>query len=90
MRKIGHSALTPLASSQTRSLADELLDEIVPSEVDWRQLVVSYPKISLTVATLGGLWLGKTHGRRLVSGASNLAADTVSEGFNEFFGRKVL
>ena len=72
------------------SLADEILDEILPEEIDWRQFVWSYPKSTLALAALGGYLLGRTRGRRLLSAASEYVGDSVTEGFNEFFGRKVL
>lgn len=72
------------------SLADDLLDEILPEEVDWRQLVWNYPKGSLALALLGGYFLGRSHGHKLVRGASRMVGDTVTDGFNEFFGRRVL
>ena len=72
------------------SLADEILDEILPEEIDWRQLVWSYPKSTLALAALGGFLVGRSHGRRLLRAAGDYAGETVTEGFNEFFGRKVL
>lgn len=75
---------------QSKSLADEVLDEILPEEVDWRQLVWNYPKSALALAALGGYLLGRTRGRAVVNAATELVGDNVSEGFNEFFGRKVL
>ena len=72
------------------SLADEILDEILPEEVDWRQLVWSYPKSTLALAALGGYLLGRSHGRRLLSAASEYVGESATDGINEFFGRKVL
>ncbi len=82
--------LPVVGDRETLSLADEILDEILPEEIDWRQLVWSYPKSSLALAALGGYLLGRSRGRKLVSSASQYVGDTVSDGFNEFFGRKVL
>lgn len=74
----------------TTSLADEILDEILPEEVDWRQLVWSYPKSSLALAAIAGYWLGRSRGRSLFTAATQFAGDSVTDGVNEFFGRKVL
>ena len=79
-----------LEAGESSSLADDLLDEILPEEIDWRQLVWSYPKASLTLAAVGGYLLGRSHGRKLLGGAARMVGDTVTEGANEFFGRKVL
>ena len=72
------------------SLADEILDEILPEELDWRQLVWSYPKSTLALAALGGYLLGRSRGRRIFKATSEYVGDTVTDGFNEFFGRRVL
>lgn len=82
--------LPTAAGAVTTSLADEILDEILPEEVDWRQLVWSYPKSALALAALGGYLLGRSRGRRLFTAATEYVGDTVTDGFNEFFGRKVL
>lgn len=72
------------------SLADEILDEILPEEIDWRQLVWSYPKSTLTLAAIGGFLIGRSHGRKLFSAATDYVSDSVSDGVNEFIGREVL
>ena len=72
------------------TLADELLDEILPDELDWQGLVRSYPKTSVLVAVLGGYYVGFNKGRALFDGLAELAGDTVSRAVNEFLGRDVL
>ena len=72
------------------TLADELLDEILPDELDWQGLVRSYPKTSILVAAVGGYYIGFSKGRSLVDGLASLAGDTVSRGVNEFLGQDVL
>jgi len=84
------SHLSADAGAATTSLADEILDEILPEEVDWRQLVWSYPKSTLALAAIAGYWLGRSRGRRLFAAATQFAGDSVTDGVNEFFGRKVL
>ena len=81
-----------MASSKDpeRSLADNLLDEFVPRELDWQGWVTAYPKTSVTIAAVAGFWLGKTRGRSILTGVSTLAAETVNESINEFFGRDVV
>ncbi len=78
------------AGAVTTSLADEILDEIFPEEVDWRQLVWSYPKSTLALAAIGGFLIGRSHGRRLFTAATEYVGDSVTEGVNEFLGSKVL
>ena len=72
------------------SLADEIIDELVPSEFDWRSAVARYPKLSVSVVALAGLWLGRTRGRAIVAGVTGMVADTVNDSINEFFGRDVV
>lgn len=72
------------------SLADEILDEILPEEIDWRQIVWSYPKSTLALAALGGFLLGRSNGRKLMGAAADYVGETATDGVNEFLGRKVL
>jgi hypothetical protein len=41
-----------------RSPADELLDDLMPPEFDWRGIVRRHPIPSLVVAAAAGYWLG--------------------------------
>lgn len=52
-------------------LGDSVLDELFASDVDWRELVVRYPRLSLAVAACGGLVLGWRHGTTLVTALSD-------------------
>lgn len=72
------------------SQADELLDELLPEELDWRRLVRTYPIPALLVAAAGGFVLGRGRGPVILAALSGLAADTVSQGVNEFLGTDVL
>ncbi len=45
-----------------RSLADELLDDLMPPEFDWRGVVRRHPIPALAVAAATGYWVG--HSRR--------------------------
>ncbi len=78
------------AASRNQSIADELLDELLPEELDWQRLVRSYPLTSLTLAALGGFLVGRSRGRDIVAALSGFAADTVTENVNELLGKDVL
>ena len=80
----------PAEGESPTSLADEILDEILPEQLDWRQLVWSYPKSTMALAALAGYLLGRSRGRKLASAATEYVGDTVTDGVNEFLGRKVL
>ena len=72
------------------SLADEVIDGLVPADLDWRSVVVSYPKLSVGLVAAAGFWLGRTRGRAILAGITGLVTDTVNESINEFFGRDVV
>ncbi|MEZ5333617.1 MAG: hypothetical protein R2991_16640 [Thermoanaerobaculia bacterium] len=57
--------------------AGELIDDLLPADVDWRPLVVRYPLASLAVAALGGFLLGRTRGSVLLAAVAAFAADSV-------------
>lgn len=84
------SSPAAVEARSSTSLADEILDEIVPEEIDWRQLVWSYPKSALALAALGGFIVGRNRGRKLLTAAAEYVNDSVTESVNEFAGRKVL
>jgi len=61
-----------------RTLADELLDDLLPPEFDWRGVVRRHPIPALLVALAGGYWLGRTKGREIVGALSDLASSEIS------------
>lgn len=85
----GEGGREPLTGASP-TLADDVLDELMPDELDWRRLVGSYPIASVSAAALAGFLLGRSRGRELVSALSGFAADTFSESVNEFLGKDVL
>lgn len=72
------------------TLADDLLDELMPDELDWQRLVCRYPKSSLVVAALGGFFLGRSRGLQIVDSLSGFAADLLTENANQLLGRDVI
>jgi hypothetical protein len=42
------------------SLADELIDDLVPPEIDWRGVVRRHPLPVLAAAAAVGFWLGRS------------------------------
>ena len=59
------------------SMADELIDDLVPPEVDWRKVVRRHPLPTLLLAGLGGYLLGRSQGRTLLRALSALAVARV-------------
>ncbi len=72
------------------SSADQVLDELLPDELDWTDLVLRYPKSALILAALGGFLLGRSRGPEIVDALSEFAANRVTEGVNHYLGQKVL
>jgi hypothetical protein len=70
--------------------ADQLLDELMPEELDWQRLVRAYPLAALSVAAVGGFLLGRSRGRAIVVALSAFAADSLTENVNTFIGKQVL
>jgi hypothetical protein len=71
------------------SIVDELVDELVPAELDWERLVVTYPLPALALAALGGFFLGHRHGREILSAVSTFAAAQVTSNVHEILGRQL-
>jgi len=74
----------------TSSPADDVVDELMPLELDWQRLVRRYPLAALGLATLGGYVLGRHRGRQILAAFSLFAADTVSDQVNHLLGKDVL
>ncbi len=72
------------------SLADELVDQLVATDMDWRDVVRAYPKSALAVAAVGGFVLGSTRGRAILAALATYAADSLVRNLNEFLGDEVL
>ncbi|MEO8197585.1 MAG: hypothetical protein ABI689_12795 [Thermoanaerobaculia bacterium] len=66
------------------SLADSLIDDLVPPEVDWRRIMRRHPWPALFLAGLGGYLLGRSQGKTLVRAVSALAVARVE---SEVLGR---
>lgn len=86
----GRAPVSEVGQASGHSLVDEIIDELLPHELDWKSVVTSYPKLSVGLVAAAGFWLGRTHGRAILGGITGLAADTVNESINEFFGRDVV
>lgn len=69
---------------------DDVVDELVANDFDWRDLVRSYPIPAVLLALAGGYLLGRRRGLELIERLSEYAARQVEEGVNEFLGDEVL
>ena len=73
-----------------RSAANDLLDAVLPANLDWRRLVADYPLPALAVAALGGYWLGRTRGLRIFGPLTAVAAATVTQAATDILGEEFL
>lgn len=67
-----------LDTAPTRSRADELVDQIVPDELDWKYLVTTYPRAAVAAAFVGGVVLGRTQGLSLAAALSGYVVGEVT------------
>jgi len=72
------------------SLADELIDQLIPDRVDWRRLVREHPWPAVGLAAVGGYFLGRTRGRAVIAALTAFAAGAVADGVNEALGEEIL
>ena len=68
-------ATTP---NKLSSRADELVDQIVPDDLDWKHLVTTYPRAAVTAAFVGGVVLGRTHGLSVAAALSGYVVGEVT------------
>lgn len=71
------------------SIESELLQEILPEELDWERLVVRYPIPALLLAAVGGFVLGRSHGPGILAGLSSYAAAEMSKNVGQILGQDV-
>ena len=68
-----------------RSYADEFVDELLPTDFEWRRMVRSYPLTSAAVAFAGGFLIGRQRGMGLLSGLASFVVNEVSENVQNLF-----
>jgi hypothetical protein len=69
-----------------RSAADDLVDSVLPASLDWQGLVRAYPLPALAVAAIGGYWLGRMRGPRILGALTAFAASSVTQAANDILG----
>jgi hypothetical protein len=74
-------------SEHRPSTIDNVLDEILPEELEWEQMVRSYPLPAVALAAVGGFLLGISHGTAIVSAVSGYLATQVSRNVSQVLGR---
>jgi hypothetical protein len=65
---------------------EEILDELLPQELEWERLVRSYPVPAVALAAIGGFIIGLRHGPEILSAVSGFVAAEVSRNVSELIG----
>jgi hypothetical protein len=71
------------------STIDNLLDEVLPEELEWDRMVRSYPLPALAVAAVGGFILGLSHGSSIVSAVSGYLSAQISRNVSQVLGHDI-
>lgn len=65
---------------------EDLVEDLLPVELDWRRLVRSYPLSSMAVAMAGGFLVGRRHGLSLLKDLSEFVTEEVTKNLQSFLG----
>lgn len=68
------------------SVAERIVDELVPAELDWRRMVRTYPLVALGIAALGGYLVGRRHGPELVDAVRSFVEREVTRNVRTLLG----
>lgn len=79
-------ATTPRPAVTEASPADELVDDLLPAELDWRYLARAYPVPVLAAATVGGFLVGRRHGRELLLWLGDFVTEEVTRNVKNLVG----
>lgn len=72
------------------SLADEVVDRLVPEGLDWRRVVREHPLAAVAVVAGVGFLVGRSRGRALLAALSAYAVGAISDGVNDALGEDLL
>ncbi len=78
---------TDATGGQDASLLDQLVDEVLPVDLDWRGIVRRHPLFAIGAAAGLGYLLGSRHGREMLDDLLDGAVAGLSEGVDSFVGR---
>jgi hypothetical protein len=76
-------------SSKVEAVVHDVLDSLLPEDLDWKELVRAYPVPTLAVAALGGFLVGRAHGPAIVSAVSAFAAAEVAKNVSSLLGQEL-
>ena len=76
-------------SEVERSFAQQFVDELVPEEMDWEDVVSTYPLCALAVAAVAGFVIGRRSGRKIVSAFSDNAVERVTGMVSQLLDKEI-
>jgi hypothetical protein len=79
----------PDFSSKAETVVHDFLDQVLPEDLDWEDLVRSYPVPALAVAALGGFLVGRAYGPAIVGAVSSFAAAEVAKNVSSLLGQEL-
>ena len=83
------AAEAPSAGEEERTFSEQVLDELLPEDLDWEDVVRTYPLVCLGVAGVAGYLLGRRSGRALVVAATDSAVSRMQSVASELIGADV-
>ena len=76
----------PRAVSDKDSMADQIVDDLLPEDLDWREMVRNYPLPAVVLALVGGFLLGQRHGSDLLAALRGYVDREVSKNVQSLLG----
>ncbi|MEE8524260.1 MAG: hypothetical protein V3T72_10040 [Thermoanaerobaculia bacterium] len=67
-------------------MADQIVDDLLPEDFDWREIVRDYPLPAIIVAVAGGFLLGRRHGTDLLTALRRFADREVTQNLRAVLG----
>jgi hypothetical protein len=79
----------PSTPSKAEEIVQDLLDELLPEGVDWRDLVRAWPLPTLAAAAVGGFLVGRNHGPAILGAVAGFASAEVAKNVSSLLGQEV-
>lgn len=86
----GERALDYPIDFASESFVDDVLDDVLPENLNWRRLVRNHPVPVLALAALGGFVIGRSRGRAVMGALSTFASSALATGVNRFLGDEIV
>jgi hypothetical protein len=70
--------------------AEQLVDELLPEDLEWKRLVRSYPRAALVASAAAGFLLGYRHGEAILESLGRFAAGQTTRAVDAYLGGRPL